>query len=59
MKIVKAVHMKKLFPHGWFAACGRALTSTVLFESSWSKVTCKNCKLKQKEYDPGLFRKDA
>ena len=43
----KVIHMKKKFPHGWHAACGREITSNTSVVSSWSKVTCKNCKLKQ------------
>ncbi len=43
----KVVHMKKKFTHGWYAACGREITSNTAIVFSWPEVTCKNCKLKQ------------
>jgi hypothetical protein len=46
----KIIHMKIKFPHGWYAACGRTITSNIIAVSSWSEVTCKNCKLKQLSY---------
>jgi hypothetical protein len=45
-EVIKIIHMKKKFPHGWYAACGREITSNTSVVSSWSEVTCKNCKLK-------------
>jgi hypothetical protein len=46
-EMIKVIHMKKKFPHGWYAACGRDITSNTVVVSSWSEVTCKNCKLKE------------
>jgi hypothetical protein len=56
--MVKVVHMKKRFPHGWFAACGRPITAHSTVVSSWSEVTCKNCKLKEMGQEESLEYSD-
>jgi hypothetical protein len=54
-EMIKVIHMKKKFPHGWYAACGRDITSNTAVVSSWSEVTCKNCKLKEIGHEQSML----
>jgi hypothetical protein len=59
-EIIKAIHIKKKFPHGWYTACGRDITARTALVSSWAEVTCKDCRSKQFSFkdcesNSGLF----
>lgn len=53
-EIIKVIHMKMKLPHGWYAACGRPITSNTAVVSSWFEVTCKNCKLEEVTHHPEI-----